>query len=375
MPARRTCLKVALCSALPGVGPAAARAGTAPVVLGHVYPATGIFAQPAAQMKAAIDAAVLAANARGGIAGQPLKVVSLDDEYQPAKSLAAAQALVRDQGAIALVCPLGAPTVGQLMPWAEANGVPLIGARSGADSQRAYRRFTFFNVATFGDEVRYIARHLDTIDLRRVGLAAMNNPTGAEIADQFQAVAGQHRLDVATPQRFEASGTDAPAVARALVAARPQAVLVAGGGLGAIELIRQLLQAGMPPTGLYCISIIGPEQLMAALGTACNGVVITQVMPRLGDVNHPITADYPSALARLAQPAPSLVGLEAFISMQVAITGLRLSSAASGAALALALERAGPLNLGGFRVRYDTQSHHGTRYVDIGLAMNGRLVR
>jgi hypothetical protein len=36
----------------------------------------------------------------------------------------------------------------------------MIGARSGADSQRAYRRYVFSNIASFGDEVDCIARHL-----------------------------------------------------------------------------------------------------------------------------------------------------------------------------------------------------------------------
>lgn len=378
-PTRRRSLQIIAAACAAGLGKASAQ--TAPIVLGHTYPATGIFAEPAAHMKAAIDASVLAHNASGGVHGRPLKVVSLDDGYEPPRSLANAQALVRDHGAVALISPLGVPNIGLLMPWADRAQVPLIGARSGADSQRGYQRHTFFNVATFGDEMRYIARHLDTIGVRKVAVAAMNNPTGSGIARQFDEAARKHQLDLATNQVFEASGQDAAEAAGQLMAKKPAAVLVAGGGRGAIELVRQLLLAKMPSSGIYCISIIGTEQLLRDLGAPGNGIVITQVMPRLNDPRFPVGEHYAKTLQRLqGQPPTTLIGLEAFLSMQIALIGLTRSTSRdgpppTGRGLALALERQGALDLGGFRVEYSPRSHHGTRFVDVGIAMNGRIVR
>lgn len=349
-------------------------------MLGHTYPASGIFAEPAAHMRASIDATVQATNVAGGIAGRPLKVVSLDDGYEPQRSLANARTLVSEHGAIALICPLGVPNIGLLMPWAEQQRVPLIGARSGADTQRDYQRFTFFNVATFGDEVRYIARHLDTIGVRRVAVAAMANPTGSDIERQFEAATGKHGLDRVTSQVFDASGKDAADTSRSIMESRPGAVLVAGGGQGAIELVRQLLLAKMPSSGIYCISIIGTEQLLRALGSMGNGIVITQVMPRLNDPRYPVGRHYTQTLKRIPDAEPTLIGLEAFLSMQIVLTGLLRSTSKegptlTGATLTSALERLGTQDIGGFRIEYDQRSHHGTRYVDVGIAMGGRIVR
>ena len=39
------------------------------------------------------------------------------------------------------------------------------------------------------------------------------------------------------------------------------------------------------------------------------------------------------------------------------------------------LERLGRFDIGGFRLEYDTTSHHGTRYVDLGIWNGARLVR
>lgn len=362
---------------LPAAMVSAARAQeAAPIVLGHTYPATGIFAEPAASMKAALDAAVHSTNADGGVLGRPIRLISLDDAYEPPRSLANAKALVSEHGAVALIAPLGVANIGLLMPWAEAQRIPLIGARSGADSQRGYRRHTFFNAATFGDEVRYIARHLDTISVRRIAMAAMHNPTGQDIARHFTEATGPRRLDLVESLVFDPAGSDAASTAQRLAAARPGAVVVAGGGLGAVELIGQLLAARFPAAGIYCLSLIGTELLLRTLGAQGNGIVITQVMPRLEDRRYPVGMQYKESLGRHSGAEPTLIGLEAYIGAQIAFRGLaRAGHPPTGAALATALERLGTLDIGGFRVRYDGTSHHGTRFVDVGIAMDGRIVR
>jgi hypothetical protein len=157
-------------------------------------------------------------------------------------------------------------------------------------------------------------------------------------------------------------------------------VLVAGGGQGAIELVRQLLLEKMPAAGIYCPSIIGTELLLRTVGSLGNGIVVTQVMPSLKDRRFPVGSHYVDVLRHIPGAEPALIGLEAFLSMQIALRGLARSTTAggvapSGVALSAALERLGTLDIGGFRVQYDRRNHHGTRFVDIGITLDGRIVR
>ena len=169
LPTRRTVLRAALAGAsavgLTPLTPARAAPSSPPIVLGHPYPASGPMADLAADMKAALDAAAAEVNAQGGVRGRPLKLVSLDDAYDAQRCLAHARHLRTAEGAVALVAPVGSPSLALLMPWAEETRTPIIGARSGAENQRGYHRWTFFNAASSGDEVAYIGKHLATAGL------------------------------------------------------------------------------------------------------------------------------------------------------------------------------------------------------------------
>ncbi|GEM_PF-5983555 len=354
-----------------------ARAGdTRPIVIGHTYPASGIFADTAVEMKAAIDAAALAVNTAGGIGGRAIQVVSLDDAYDPKRSLANAQRLRDEHRAVALVAPLGTPNIDALAPWAERTAVPLIGARSGADAQRAYRRYVFFNIASFGDEVRYIARHLDTIDMRRVAVAAMDNPTGRGIAQLFAEASAAHRLVTAATALFDPAGSNSAATAARILDAKPRAVLLAGGGQGAIEFTRHLLDGGLSASSIYGLSLQQPLHMHRALGARADGMVFSQVMPRLDDHRLALVAQYRAALQRTPGSQPTLFGLEGFLSMQIIVRALSSGAAEpSGASIAATLDRLGAFDVGGFRLQYDGTSHHGTHYVDLGILSRGRVTR
>ncbi|MCJ0761595.1 ABC transporter substrate-binding protein [Variovorax terrae] len=374
---RRHWLRCAATFAASGIGHPLVRAQTSSaIVLGHTYPASGIFADTAMEMKTAIDGAISAVNAAGGIGGRPVRVVSLDDGYDPQRSVANAEALRIEHGAVALLAPVGAPNLAALMPWAERQRIPLIGARSGADSQRGYHRYVFFVIGSFGDEVRHIARHLDTIGTRRIAIATMDNPTGNDIARQFSATAQEHRLQELASLRFDLSGKNSGEVARRLVEARPQAVLLAGGGEGAIAVVGALLEAGLPASTLYCVSLLQPQQLHRRLGDRSNGIVFTQVVPQLDDRRLPIMVQYRQALQTSPGARATSFGFEGYLAAQVALRGLASTTGpATSTALASALERLGTFEVGGVRLQYDGSSHHGTRYVDLGILSRGRVTR
>jgi ABC-type branched-subunit amino acid transport system substrate-binding protein len=373
--ARRRLLRGLAAASVLSAVPLRARAA-APIVLGHTYPASGVFAGTMPAMKNALDAAVLAINARGGIGGRDLRVMSLDDAYDPQQALANAETLRREHGAIALVAPVGTPVLEVLSRWAQRTGVPLIGARSGADMQRGYQREVFFNIASFGDEARYIARHLSTIGVTRAALAASANPTGQDIARRFATAAPEHGVAIETSISLAMFGGDAAAGADRLLRGSARTLLLAGVGDAAVELVRALLQRGWPAAGIYALSTQQPQNLHRLIGAPCNGMVFTQVVPGLQDARSPLVPQYRQALRALPGASASPIGLEAWISAQIAFLGLsRIDGSPTPAALLASLDRLGRFDIGGFGLQYDATSHHGTRYVDIGLLRDGRVVR
>ncbi len=377
LPTRRALLRAALAGAsAAGLVRAQAAPTSPPIVLGHPYPATGPMAELATEMKAALDAAMAEINAQGGVRGRPLKLVSMDDNYDPQRCLAHARHLRTAEGAVALVAPVGSPSLALLMPWAEETRTPIIGARSGAENQRGYHRWTFFNAASSGDEVAYIGKHLATIRALRLGVMFVANATGSDLWQRLSAASQTLGLQPVRAESFAADGKDAARGVKAVLAQTPDAVVVAGGGEGAVQVVRQLRAAGLPAGRIYALSLLHPTQVHAALGAQADGMVFSQVMPSPDDPKLALCASYRRALQRVPGARASAPGLEAYLSMQIAVRALQqVDDPARGDALVDALERVGNLNAGGLRISFDKAQHRGTRFVELAILSGGRLRR
>ena len=374
---RRGVLRAALAGAAGAGGvPAIAAPNGAPIVLGHPYPASGAMAEAAGEMKLALDAAAAEINAQGGVRGRPLKLVSMDDAFEPQRCLAHAKHLRAVEGAVALVAPVGGPSLALLQPWAEETRTPIIGPRSGAENQRGYHRWTFFNAASSGDEVAFIGKHLATIRALRFGVLFVANPTGSDLWQRLAAAAQPLGLQPVRAESFAADGKDAARGVKAVLAQTPDAVVVAGGGDAAVQVTRQLLAAGLPAGRIYALSLLHPAQVHRALGAQADGMVFSQVMPSPDDPKIALCASYRKALQKVPDARLSAYGLEAYLSMQIALRALQqVDDPARGEALVDALERTGNLNAGGLRISFDKVQHRGTRFVELAILSGGRLRR
>jgi branched-chain amino acid transport system substrate-binding protein len=347
-----------------------------PIVLGHSYPATGIFSGVGAEMKAALDAVVTEVNSRG-INGRALKVISLDDGYDPQRTLNNAKLLQTQEKAVALIAPVGTANLERLLPWVEETGMPIIGARSGADSQREKNRVVFFNVASFSEETSYILRHLATLSIGNVALAAMRNQTGVDFTLAFKESLKQSKVAQSRIETFDPVGADAAACARAIAESKPGAVLIGGGGAGAIKVLASLIELGVPITSIYCMSILQVAVVEKALGKKSDGLVFSQVMPALNSPKINVGSEYSKLVKKMvgAQAPLSALGLEAYLSIRIAVMALQQSRAGiSYGDITKSIERLGDFEIGGFRLRYGPSQHTGTKFVELGFLRNGRLI-
>src|SRR6185436_9518282 len=75
-------------------------------------------------MKMGLEAAFAEANKAGGVKGRKLELKSVDDGYEPTKSIEAAKKLLEEDKVFALVGAVGTPTSAATQPIATAAGAP-----------------------------------------------------------------------------------------------------------------------------------------------------------------------------------------------------------------------------------------------------------
>src|SRR5262249_29366812 len=83
-------------------------------------------------MKAGIEAYFARVNAAGGVAGHMLRLVALDDGYEPARAGANVRKLIEVERVFAILGNPGTPTAAVAVPIAVEHKVPFFGAFTGA---------------------------------------------------------------------------------------------------------------------------------------------------------------------------------------------------------------------------------------------------
>jgi ABC-type branched-subunit amino acid transport system substrate-binding protein len=126
-------------SGAPEPAPSAARARGVldrELVLGMVASFTGSNKERGRAMRIGWETAIAEANEAGGIHGRKLRLVALDDGYDPARTLPAMKEVVETQGAFAIVGNVGTATAAVAVPYCAEKDAVFFGALSGADLLR-----------------------------------------------------------------------------------------------------------------------------------------------------------------------------------------------------------------------------------------------
>ncbi len=347
--------------------------GEAEILIGQ----TAAFSGPlGAAVKTVFDASTLAfqnANARGGISGRKVRVISLDDGLNPERAAANGRKLVEDERVVALFGTVGGGAVQSLLPELHTNQVALVAPYAVTDAARDRARGVVFCVrASFAREFEVLVQHLTTIGITRIGLARV--AVAAEIPLLMREALARHGLAPAAEASIGLDGSGFEAGVSAIVAGRCQALILALDTAPAVRIVQALRSAGAPPA-FYGLSLVDAERMWKALDGHTSGLVVAQVMPSpWNDVDPEIHAF--RAACRGASMQPSYHGLEGWISARVLLEALaRVGPTVNRASLLRALQGL-RTRIAGMDVDFTAGSPTGSRFVElVQINEQGRFVR
>ena len=173
---------LALLGCLAAAGPWPTRAAE-PLVIGEINPRTGALALQGQSIHQGIVLAVEEQNARGGIGGRPLALISRDDEGKPERALAAAEELTGRQRAVALIGGYVDSLVGPIGEVADRARVPYLATASLDErlTQRGNRYF--FRISSLNAYVRVTTGIVqDVFKAERVAILYSQTPGASQLA-------------------------------------------------------------------------------------------------------------------------------------------------------------------------------------------------
>lgn len=372
-----------------GMGTALAQTSAQPpnpsqeIVLGQVVSRAKGLATTGREIALGSRACADAVNASGGVRGRLLRLLSVDDNGDPAMLLPRAKELLAREAIVALLTPMGRSGNGEVLPWAAVEGLAVVAPYgSGAlATQAAALSSTFFLRTHPSVEALRLTTQLQTLGLTRVAVLYSDDELGRETLAAFEeALASGGQAAVALlPLRGEDAGAALKPLAEMTPSAAPQAVLLATTGAqtqAVLQALQRLFQAGRKIVP-YALSSAVSQQDLQALGAAARWLVLSQVLPSPRAESLPLIKTYLAALRRAGQAAPSYPSLEGCVAVLTLVQALRRSNEPfTRAGVLKALRSAGVVDLGGWSVDLTDRQRPGSRFTDITLiGADGSWVR
>jgi branched-chain amino acid transport system substrate-binding protein len=354
------------------------------IVIGQVASLSGANGADLGQgLQLGIRAYVDSVNAKGGINGRRLKLVSLDDEYLPQRTVELTKELIEAHQPVALLGYRGTANTLALIKSKvlEDSGVPLVGTLSGAlEIQGAP---LIFHVRTsYPQEISQLVLQLARLGLNRLGLLYVDDAFGKSGREAVLNAAKASKSSVVVEAAYDKAADKVEASVQAavdkLIAAQPQAVVMVAVGDPVYSFVR-LAKAKSASVRLFSISVVNPALVVEKVGLqAAKGMGFSQVFPFPYSDATPLSREYRAALRRTDEQAqPNYFSLEGYIYAKVLVAALRRAgNNPLPASVKAALDSFPSSDLGGFVVKFNPESRNGSSYSDLTIiASNGKLMK
>ncbi|MBW2108384.1 MAG: ABC transporter substrate-binding protein [Deltaproteobacteria bacterium] len=355
------------------------------IVLGMSTALSGPAAKLGLNMAEGVKAAIEEFNRSGGIHGRNLRLIVLDDGYEPVRTVPNMRRLVEKERVLAVVGNVGTPTAVVAIPIANASRTPFVGAFTGAGILRRKPpdRYVINYRASYNEEVTAMVNALmefARLKPEQIAFFTQRDAYGdAGFAAGIRALKdhGLHDEHLIVHGRYERNTVAVENALAEIIMAEPQprAVIMVGAYAPCAAFI--MLARNNALNALFLnVSFAGAEPLAKALGPAGDGVIVTEVVPHY-DENLPIAGEYKKALKALnLSGGPSCASLEGYIAMRM--LGLALTSIKgrlTREAVVDALEALGEFDLGlGVPLRLGPSQHQACHVVWPTMLKSGKVV-
>ena len=306
------------------------------IVFGMAAPFSGSAKELGRQMKLGIETAFSGINAAGGINGRQLRLVAVDDGYEPSRTTEAMKQLYEKDQVFGIIGNVGTPTAIVALPYALERRMLFFGAFTGAGLLRADPpdRYVFNYRASYAEETDAVVRYL--VKMRRlrpeqIAVFAQEDGYGdsgfAGVAKAMRALRGGDagailRLNY---KRNTIDVDDAVTRLRQHKVGIKAMVMVPTYRAAAkfIEKTRDLYPA-MTYTNVSFVGSTALAEELKLLGRKyIEGVIVTQVVPAL-EGHSSLVLEYKTALAKnFPGEAPDYVSLEGYVAAGLLAEGLR----------------------------------------------------
>jgi len=314
------------------------------ITLGQSAALTGPAQQLGIEMRDGATAYFDHVNAQGGVNGRQIKLLSLDDGYDPVKAADNTKQLIDKE-----------------------NVFSLFGALTGAQSLREpFNRYIFNVRASYFEETEKIIEHSTMLQINKVAVFYQNDAYGKTGLEGVTRALKKRNLDVVVAASVERNSNDVATAVTQISKSKPQAVVMISTYKSCAAFIKEMKKRGVANPIYWNISFVGTSALSNELGPDGRGVMISQVVPAPDNEISVLVKEYRKLYLTKPDRHADFVSLEGFISAKIFVEGLkRAGSNLTRDGFVRALEGMSNYDAGGFAVKFSPTNHNASHFVEL----------
>ena len=338
------------------------------ILLGQSLPLSGPSAQIGKKYQAGAQAWFNEVNRQGGINGKKIRLISLDDQYEPELTIINTKRLLEKPNLLALFGYVGTPTTKEILPFIEERKIPLIAPLTGASILRDKNLKMVVNLrASYQMEIDKIVESLVRNARQKIAIIYQDDAFGKDGLKSAESALRKHGLKPITIATVQRNSAQIQSALQVLTSSQPNAIIIISTYVSSAALSRELLQRDVKAQ-IMNVSFVGTRALEQSLPVGlANGIGVSQVVPFPWDRWIPVVADY-QRLMRVnnASARFGFTSLEGFMAAKLITEGIkRVQGPLTKESLITSLKSIKKVDLGGFQLDLSSNNKQASDYVEL----------
>jgi len=297
------------------------------ILLGQSCALSGPAKNLGVEFKNGADAYFNYINGSGGVYGRKIKLISLDDKYEPSYATKNTKELITKDKVFALFGEIGTPTSKAAIRVAEQHNIPFLTPFTGAEILRDTKYEFIINFrSSYFQETEALVEYLVSKNITKISVFYQNDSYGKAGYDGVTQALAKRNLKLLSEGRYRRNTLSYINALNIIHKSKPEAIVLIGAYKPSAYFIKDAREKGLVDTIFCNISFVGSEALVQALDKKMQNVLISQVVPLPWNSSNESVIEYQRIYKKeFPSKEYSFVSLEGFLSAKLVVSAMQKS--------------------------------------------------
>lgn len=297
------------------------------IYIGSSLPKSGIIKEYGNAVYHGANAYFNYANQNNLLKEKKIKLLTLDDKYEPKLTLNNTNKFINDEKLFALFGFVGTPTVKNILPVIYNEQIPFIAPFSGASFLRDNNNKYIINIRnSYKNELKEHIRYLHEVKgFTKIAVFYQNDEYGEDGYISVVKILKEYKLTLVGEGNYKRNTLSIRHAFSSIKESKPQAVIMIGANKANTLFIKKAKKdINFKDTIFSNISFGDASEMIKELDGDSTNIIFSQVVPNYQDLSIPIVKEYHTILKQYSRHyEPGFISLEAFINAKLVVEALK----------------------------------------------------